>query len=375
MAPRPAVGQPGASRDEARAAFARGEAASKRRDWRTAIAEYERAYQLSPHADVLYNIAASYEQLGERRAAAGYYQRYLDDAPGADDRAAVAAKLLALRDHPATIAIEAPAGTAIVIDGRRAGAAPLTVELRRGSHQIVGELATGRAARVIAVEYGEAQTVRLTPSAGRGTLVVTSNAPRATVTIDGREVGTTPWTGVVEAGSHSVIVAAPGFTTVERAVEVPADGTAQIQGALGRPIGYVEPTRRAPSGSHLVIESGSYLPRGYVGAIGAGYRGTSQRFEATTSLTFSAGGGVGWGLRLRGFAATGVVRPYAVAGLNYGSPSSAFVGGGLLLATGQGPVRLEYFVESGYGGGRDTESFTFVPIMAGVNVRMARSQP
>jgi hypothetical protein len=201
---------------------------------------------------------------------------------------------------------------------------------------------------VIAVEYGEAQTVRLAPSAGRGTLVVTSNAPRATVTIDGREVGTTPWTGVIEAGPHSVIVAAPGFTTVERAVEVPADGTAQIQGALGRPVGYVEPTRREARSSHLVIESGSYLPRGYVGAIGAGYRGASQRFEATTSLTFSSGGGVGWGLRLRGFAATGVVRPYAVAGLNYGSPSSAFVGGGLLLATGDGPVRLEYFVESGY---------------------------
>ncbi|MBK9036258.1 MAG: PEGA domain-containing protein [Myxococcales bacterium] len=374
----PVHAQPDAdARAQAGAAFKRAVAAEGRRDWPTALAEYETAYQLSPHPDVLYNIASVHERTGALRAAATYYQRYLDGSPSAADRAKVVGKLAELRARPATLTITTrPAGAAVLLDGKPAGAAPLAVRVDGGAHQLVAEAAGARASRAITIEFGEPQAVDLTVAAGRGTLVVASNAPGATVTIDGRPVGTTPWSGAVEAGHHVVVIAAPGYTTTERAIEVPADGSAQIQGALGRPVGWVEPTPPTRTSVRAVFDSGTYLEHGFVVGIAAGYRTATQRLEATTGMVFGSPG-FGWAFRGRAFLLTGPVRPYVVAGVNYGfaGGSSALAGGGVLIATGRaGAVSMELFAESGYGAGSDADGgFRFVPIIAGVS--FGRSQP
>jgi tetratricopeptide (TPR) repeat protein len=66
--------------------FKRGQAADLAGRYKDAIAEYEQAYKLVPHVDVLYNIAVDYEKLEQWSSAADYFQRYLDerDTPAAD---------------------------------------------------------------------------------------------------------------------------------------------------------------------------------------------------------------------------------------------------------------------------------------------------
>lgn len=360
--------------DEARAAagaaFKRAVAAEKRQDWRTAIREYQAAYDLSPHPDVLYNIAAVHERLGEARAAAGFYQRYLDGSPAAPDRAKVIGKLAELRARPAEVQLTSdPAGASVTIDGQPRGQTPLAVTLDGGSHQVTLQAGPARRAMVIAVEYGERQDVALTLVAGQGTLVIDSNAPRATVAIDGQPVGTTPWRGTVGAGTHTLVVTAPGYTTTERSVEVPADGTAQIQAALGRPVGWVEPAPARRATTPVMLDVGSLLDRGWMMSVRIGYLTAGRHLEASTGLAFGTIG-YGWALRARAFALTGPVRPYLVGGVNYGfaGDSSAMVGGGLLIG-GQraGALRVDYYLESGYGVGKDVDGdYRYVPIIGGM---------
>jgi hypothetical protein len=60
----------------------------------------------------------------------------------------------------------------------------------------------------------------------------------------------------------------------------------------------------------------------------------------------------------------------AIGGLNYGfaGDSSALIGGGLMIAgMRSGPLRIDYFIESGYGVGKDASGgYQFVPIIGGI---------
>ncbi len=369
LSPSAARAQPADARAQAGAAFKRAVAAEDQQDWATALREYELAYQLSPHPDVLFNLAAVYERTGAHRTAAVHYQRYLDGSPKASDRAAVTAKLEALRLHPAKLTVIArPVGATVVIDGKRIGGAPVTRELRGGAHQITVESDGAQASRVVTLEYGEPQRIELAAVAGEGTLVVTSNAAGATVTLDGQAVGVVPWTGTVPAGPHTVVIAAAGYTTTERAVDVPADGTAQIQGALGRPVGWVAPTPPSKTTVRVAVDSGAYLGQGYELALTAMYRSSGRRAEVGSGFQFGVGG-LAWALRLRLFLLTDAVRPYAVGALNYGfnGESTAYAGGGVLIPT-RGSLPMDFYVESGYGVGKNVDDdFAFVPVMAGVS--------
>jgi tetratricopeptide (TPR) repeat protein len=52
-----------------------------------AIAEFEKAYAISPQPILLYNIAQSHRQLGNHERALFFYRRYLEGAPNAPNRA------------------------------------------------------------------------------------------------------------------------------------------------------------------------------------------------------------------------------------------------------------------------------------------------
>jgi hypothetical protein len=105
--------------------FRKAEAADQAKRYAEAIAEYEAAYRLAPHPDVLYNIALDHERLEEWAAAADAYQRYLDDheAPAAD-AATVAAKIRELRVKARNAAPSPPRGNDGGIEGGVIGGAP-----------------------------------------------------------------------------------------------------------------------------------------------------------------------------------------------------------------------------------------------------------
>ena len=69
---------------EAAGHFTRGETAQAQGRYEDAIAEYQRAYALVPHANALFNIAVCYERLSDWQRSVEFYQRYLDDGPASD---------------------------------------------------------------------------------------------------------------------------------------------------------------------------------------------------------------------------------------------------------------------------------------------------
>jgi tetratricopeptide (TPR) repeat protein len=98
-----AQAQPAQRRQEAAEHFNRATTAEKEGRHEDAIREYELAYSLVPHADVLYNIGFNYEKLDNWAKAADYYQRYLDErAEPPADADAVRAKIQTLRARVAT---------------------------------------------------------------------------------------------------------------------------------------------------------------------------------------------------------------------------------------------------------------------------------
>ena len=84
------------ARDDARRAFRRGMDLIASGEQLAGIEALERAYELLPHASVLYNIGVAYADLGMSRSAVDYLDRYL--ASGPKDSATVSRLVLVLKE-------------------------------------------------------------------------------------------------------------------------------------------------------------------------------------------------------------------------------------------------------------------------------------
>jgi tetratricopeptide (TPR) repeat protein len=110
----------------AREAFVLGSRAFDDRRWDDAARYFGRAYELSNQPELLFNIGAARERLGDRSRAIEAFERYLDAAPDADNRSEVEERLHTLRagigevpDGSSGVADDAPA------EGRDGGSGPL----------------------------------------------------------------------------------------------------------------------------------------------------------------------------------------------------------------------------------------------------------
>jgi hypothetical protein len=353
--------------DKTRAAehFALAEKAEARKDWQTAIDEYQRAYDESPHPSVLFNIAKNHDRMGHGRSAAQFFQRYLSEAPDASDRDKVRARIETLRTLDSTVQVVGrPAGATVLVDGEPRGTVPATITLAAGAHTIALE-ADGRrsAAQQITLEYGDAITLRADMEVRPGMLMVDANENGAEVMLDGALAGHTPFRGAVPSGTYQLLVQKPGFRSVQRQVEVPAGGSEQIRARL-------EPIAGAGGQPDEPAESGKWFfgtaygldvaGDGFRYLFDLGYRTSNNRFEVAGLLgSLGSGAGGGAGVESRVFLGVGRVRPYLRAAVLLGTRSSGdrltFVegGGGILIVgtpprSGNVPARkygLDYFVE------------------------------
>lgn len=94
MAPRLASAQ--GSDAEARALFNAGEIAYSEGRWESALAYFERAYEMSHRPILLFNIGSSAEHLRRDEIALEAFRRYLAEIPDAGNRAAVASRIAIL---------------------------------------------------------------------------------------------------------------------------------------------------------------------------------------------------------------------------------------------------------------------------------------
>ncbi len=218
--------------EQARADFERGAALYRAGDFRAALEAFEAAQARAPAAETLFNIARCQEQLGQLADAVESYSAYLASAPDAPDRAAVSARVLALRarlplEASLRISVEPPASVAI--DGEPAGLSPVSARLRPGSHQVRAtqdgyqplerevELAPGARVQL------ELSLVALVPP-----VAATERAPEAAVrdTVPPAKTQPRRWT-YVAAGLAAVCLAA-GVTfgvSAHQAQETLKDGT------------------------------------------------------------------------------------------------------------------------------------------------------
>lgn len=132
-----------ASAQEARELFTQGQAAYETGDYDTAVARWERAYELDPRPLLQYNLAQAYERLGFLDRAVAAYRVYVENTPGEDARAQNArARIASLETRLTRTSILLTGGVEgarVTIDGEDRGLLPHPDPFRvePGSHRIV----------------------------------------------------------------------------------------------------------------------------------------------------------------------------------------------------------------------------------------------
>ena len=146
-------------RRAARAKLVEGVDALRRGEHRVALERFQEAYALVPSPKIHYDFGLAYVGLGRRAEALSAFERFLaeaQDAP-ADKRERAARQTTALRPQVGVVEIAvkgAPDGTAIAVDGREVGRAPLarSVYLDPGGHEITVRRSASGAGAVERVE-------------------------------------------------------------------------------------------------------------------------------------------------------------------------------------------------------------------------------
>lgn len=167
--------------DEALARFERGVQLYEAQNFEGALIEFSAAYKLSGNYKLLYNIGICQQQAREYVAAADTFRRYLKDGGGevsAERKADVEDRLskLSLSVSRVRIVTDAPAGTAVTVDGAAVGTIPLgePVSVKIGS-RVFSFTANGKTvAKTVEIISGDNKAVSLlmadaAPSAGAST--------------------------------------------------------------------------------------------------------------------------------------------------------------------------------------------------------------
>jgi tetratricopeptide (TPR) repeat protein len=125
--------------DEAKRAFSEGR-------YREAIELFRRADRAAPRAELEYNIAIAYEEMGNVAGALEAYRAYLRRAPQSHDRHDVERYIVRLEQLLAKQGVQQvsirtePEGATIFLDGAPVGLSPWTGEIEPGRHQLVTRL-------------------------------------------------------------------------------------------------------------------------------------------------------------------------------------------------------------------------------------------
>lgn len=227
------------NRKDARNAFAAGEAADKRKDYRAAIEHYLRAYELAPHHFALYNIGIDYERLGEFRQSAEWFDRYIKEAPQSPELDRVMRLVGELKLRPGKLSVMTkPPGARVFINGQYSGSTPFNKPVKGGGVRVRVELNGQADERDVFLEYGEPKSVEFTlrtvaPAVGpTGTLEITGAPEGASVSVDDQIVGTLPAKVVVIPGPHTIKVTQYGYVPFETTATVAINETTGVMALL-----------------------------------------------------------------------------------------------------------------------------------------------
>jgi hypothetical protein len=228
-----------AQRDEARQRFDRGLRLFNQRDNEGALAEFQRAYELSPHPLLLYNIGLVFAAMGRPVASVEVFDKLLA-APESLDAKRLA-RVREEREQQAQrigeIVVQvAVAGARVELDGLEVGQIPLAAPIRAatGVH-VIGVVATGYApARKQVIVPGQAKVevnFELTPTEGQPAhLTVQTRLLDCEVLVDGQPVGKTPLSAslALSPGEHTIEVRRAGYRSAKQTVTLGPASTGSV---------------------------------------------------------------------------------------------------------------------------------------------------
>jgi hypothetical protein len=201
---------------QARMHFNKGNALVKIGAWDPALAEFLASFELNPQARrPKENGAKCLLELHRFDESMDLYESVLRDFPTKlepDERQTIVSNLARLEGFVGLIAIDAPAGAQISIDGRERGTAPLERPIRvsAGTHVIRVYQRNFRPFETRAEVAGKGEiAVRATLEelTQSGALkVVEQSGAALDVVVDAVTVGTTPWEGQLTVGDHTVLL-------------------------------------------------------------------------------------------------------------------------------------------------------------------------
>jgi PEGA domain/Tetratricopeptide repeat len=111
--------------------FDRGVAMYNEADYRAALVEFKKAYEIAPNAAVLYNLGQTYYQLQNYAEALSAFEQYMQqsgDSPSHEAEVRAAIKTLKSRVGKVMVTTNVP-GAEITVDDELAGKAPLTAAM------------------------------------------------------------------------------------------------------------------------------------------------------------------------------------------------------------------------------------------------------
>lgn len=197
LADAPAKTVSDADRKAAELAFAEGQKAFQKGDFRHAAEVFEQAYKLAPHPSPLWNAARAWHRADESARAANLYAKYLEEAPtDARDRDGASRSLKELKAQLVRLEIHAPDFEEVRVDGQKIESAVLYVA--PGAHLIEG--------------HHESRAVKQTQTAAAGSVVSVVLTLPAEAPVPTAEVVAPPQTASVTASAASTAVPAPSVT-------------------------------------------------------------------------------------------------------------------------------------------------------------------
>jgi hypothetical protein len=194
-------------------------------DYRGALIQFQRAYERSKNPRVLYNVGVCWKNLSRYAQAISAWEKELAfraRLSGADIQRAEQA-IEALRPYVSTVVVQAnQPGATLFINGDEVGKtpflAPVPIDVGRQT-LTMKKLGFLPAERVVDIARGTPAKVdfELEPAQKQTAVsIAIKGARKATIFVDGVEMGKAPFSGMVPAGRHTFEARSPGFETARQ---------------------------------------------------------------------------------------------------------------------------------------------------------------